>query len=330
MVPKIRYDNMDNVSTDHTLKQFNQWRQERKQKKKDYSFQIPNVPPELDYLHANRLDTSITWIGHSTFFIQYEGLNILTDPVWAKRMGFERRMGEPGIEIGQVPQVDVILISHSHYDHLHMASIRRLYRKGTLLVVPVGLRKKMVRKGFDNCIELKWWEHTVVHNVKISFVPTQHWTRRTPFDTNSSHWGGYVLEPANALSPSGNEQEEALLPPNLYFAGDSGYFPGFKDIGNRYKIHVALMPIGAYEPEWFMTSQHVNPEEALRAFLDVKAETMIPMHYGTFRLADDTAREALDRMEAERKRLGIAEDRLKVLKYGETLRIHPEHRGAGS
>ncbi|MEC0372675.1 MBL fold metallo-hydrolase [Paenibacillus chibensis] len=329
-MPKIRYDNMDNVSTDHTLKQFNQWRQERKHKKKDYSFQIPNVPPELDYLHANRLDTSITWIGHSTFFIQYEGLNILTGPVWAKRMGFERRMGEPGIEIGQVPQVDVILISHSHYDHLHMSSIRRLYRKGTLLVVPVGLRKKMVRKGFDNCIELKWWEHTVVHHVKISFVPTQHWTRRTPFDTNSSHWGGYVLEPANALPPSGNEQEEALLPPNLYFAGDSGYFPGFKDIGNRYKIHVALMPIGAYEPEWFMTSQHVNPEEALRAFLDVKAETMIPMHYGTFRLADDTAREALDRMEAERKRLGIAEDRLKVLKYGETLRIHPEHRGAGS
>ncbi len=330
-MPKIRYDNMDNVSTDHTLKQFKQWRQERKQKKKDYSFQVPNVPPELDYLHANRLDTSITWIGHSTFFIQYEGLNMLTDPVWAKRMGFERRLGEPGIEIAEVPPVDVILISHSHYDHMHMASIRRLYGAGTTLIVPVGLRKKMIRKGFHNCLELKWWEHTVIRNVKISFVPTQHWTRRTPFDTNTSHWGGYILEPANTAKPAGGEgaDEAQLLPPNLYFAGDSGYFPGFKDIGKRYRIHVAMMPIGAYEPEWFMTSQHVNPEEALQAFLDVKADTMIPMHYGTFRLADDTAREALDRMEAERIRLGIEEERMKVLRYGETLRIHPERRRAG-
>lgn len=330
-MPKIRYDNMDNVSTDHTLKQFKQWRQERKQKKKDYSFQVPNVPPELDYLHANRLDTSITWIGHSTFFIQYEGLNMLTDPVWAKRMGFERRLGEPGIEIAEVPPVDVILISHSHYDHMHMASIRRLYGAGTTLIVPVGLRKKMIRKGFHNCLELKWWEHTVIRNVKISFVPTQHWTRRTPFDTNTSHWGGYILEPANTAKPAGGEgtDEAQLLPPNLYFAGDSGYFPGFKDIGKRYRIHVAMMPIGAYEPEWFMTSQHVNPEEALQAFLDVKADTMIPMHYGTFRLADDTAQEALDRMEAERIRLGIEEERMKVLRYGETLRIHPERRRAG-
>ncbi|GIP30463.1 membrane protein [Paenibacillus sp. J23TS9] len=327
-MPKIRYDNMDNVSTDHTLKQFKQWRQERKQKKKDYSYQVPNMPPELDYLHANRLDTSITWIGHSTFFIQYEGLNILTDPVWAKRMGFERRLGEPGIEISDVPPIDVILISHSHYDHMHMASIRQLYRAETTLIVPVGLRKKMIRKGFHNCHELKWWDHMVIRDVKISFVPTQHWTRRTPFDTNTSHWGGYILEPNHTVQHvSEGEQEPALLlPPNLYFAGDSGYFNGFKDIGNRYRIHVALMPIGAYEPEWFMTSQHVNPEEALQAFLDVKAETMIPMHYGTFRLADDTAQEALDRMEAERKRIGLDKERIKVMHYGETLRIHPERR----
>ncbi|MCJ8014512.1 MBL fold metallo-hydrolase [Paenibacillus sp. KQZ6P-2] len=327
-MPKIRYDNMDNVNTDHTVKQFRQWRKERRQKKKDLSYQVPNMPPELDYLHANRLDTSITWIGHSTFFIQYEGLNILTDPVWANRMGFDRRLREPGIAISDVPPVDVILISHSHYDHLHLASIRRLYRAEAALIVPVGLKKKMLRKGFHNCLELKWWDHTVIGNVKISFVPTQHWTRRTPFDTNTSHWGGYVLEPANPVQvdAEGEAEEAQLLPPNLYFAGDSGYFTGFKDIGSRYRIHVAMMPIGAYEPEWFMASQHVNPEEALQAFQDVQAETMIPMHYGTFRLADDTAREALDRMEAERKRLGIEEERLKVLKHGETLRIHPERR----
>ncbi|WP_145949858.1 MBL fold metallo-hydrolase [Paenibacillus sp. Y412MC10] len=327
-MPKIRYNNMDNVSTDKTLKQFRQWRQERRQKKKDYSFQIPNMPPDLEYLHGNRQDTSITWIGHSTFFIQYEGLNILTDPVWAKRMGFERRLGAPGLLIEDVPPVDIILISHSHYDHMHMASIRKLYRAGTTLIVPVGLRAKMVRKGFHNCRELKWWEHVVIGQVKISFVPTQHWTRRTPFDTNTSHWGGFVLEPheTGEAGNAGAEDGTRMLPPNVYFAGDSGYFAGFKEIGRRFNLHVALMPIGAYEPEWFMTSQHVNPEEALQAFLDVEADMMIPMHYGTFRLADDTAREALDRMEAERVRLGLSKERIKVMHYGETLTIHPERR----
>lgn len=327
-MPKIRYNNMDNVSTDKTLKQFRQWRQERRQKKKDYSFQIPNMPPDLEYLHGNRQDTSITWIGHSTFFIQYEGLNILTDPVWAKRMGFERRLGAPGLLIEDVPPVDIILISHSHYDHMHMASIRKLYRAGTTLIVPVGLRAKMVRRGFHNCRELKWWEHVVIGQVKISFVPTQHWTRRTPFDTNTSHWGGFVLEPheTEEAGNAGAEDGTRMLPPNVYFAGDSGYFAGFKEIGRRFNLHVALMPIGAYEPEWFMTSQHVNPEEALQAFLDVEADMMIPMHYGTFRLADDTAREALDRMEAERVRLGLSKERIKVMHYGETLTIHPERR----
>ncbi|WP_152400107.1 MBL fold metallo-hydrolase [Paenibacillus cellulositrophicus] len=327
-MPKIRYNNMDNVSTDKTLKQFRQWRQERRQKKKDYSFQIPNMPPDLEYLHGNRQDTSITWIGHSTFFIQYEGLNILTDPVWAKRMGFERRLGAPGLLIEDVPPVDIILISHSHYDHMHMASIRKLYRAGTTLIVPVGLRAKMVRKGFHNCRELKWWEHVVIGQVKISFVPTQHWTRRTPFDTNTSHWGGFVLEPheTGKAGNAGAEDGTRMLPPNVYFAGDSGYFAGFKEIGRRFNLHVALMPIGAYEPEWFMTSQHVNPEEALQAFLDVEADMMIPMHYGTFRLADDTAQEALDRMEAERVRLGLSKERIKVMHYGETLTIHPERR----
>lgn len=317
---KIRYNNIDNVSTDKTLKQFRQWREERRMKRKDYSYKIPNVPPEVDYLHANKHETSITWIGHSTFFIQYEGLNIVTDPVWAKRMGMERRLGVPGVPIDQLPPLDVILISHSHYDHMHISSIRRLYGAGTTIVVPSGLKNKMLRKGFHNCIELQWWEHIVIGKVKISFVPTQHWTRRTPFDTNTSHWGGFVLE------PEGRTGKLEELPPNLYFAGDSGYFKGFKEIGDKFDIHVALMPIGAYEPEWFMTSQHTTPEEALQAFLDVGAEMMIPMHYGTFRLADDTAREALDRMEAERVRLKIEEQRIRVMLHGETLRVQPELR----
>ncbi|WP_419885264.1 MBL fold metallo-hydrolase [Paenibacillus sp. B-A-8] len=320
-MPKTRYHNVDNVSTDKTLKEFRQWREERRRKKKDYSYVVPNTPPRLSYLSENSLESTITWIGHSTFFLQYEGMNIITDPIWARRLGFEKRLGQPGIAISEVPPIDLILISHSHYDHLHIASIRKLYRAGTTLVVPVGLKRKMLRKGFRNCMEMEWWQEIKLGKIKLTFVPTQHWTRRTPWDTNTSHWGGYILEPA--------ESENKRLSPNLYFAGDSGYFPGFKEIGNRYKIDITLMPIGAYEPEWFMTSQHVNPEEAIQAFLDVGAETMIPMHYGTFRLADDTAREALDRMESARVKHGISENRIRTLSYGETLVVQSENRTSG-
>ncbi|WP_150273474.1 MBL fold metallo-hydrolase [Paenibacillus tepidiphilus] len=325
---RLRYNNIDNVSTDKTLKDLRQWREERRRKKKDYTYRVPNHPPQLEYLGGNRLETTITWIGHSTFFIQYEGLNIITDPIWARRLGFEKRISEPGIPIREVPPIDLILISHSHYDHLHLNSVRKLYRTGTTLVVPAGLKRKMQRKGFGNCLEMKWWEELTVGPVKLSFVPTQHWTRRTPFDTNTSHWGGFVLEPADPDKHPPGEDGRRKLPPNLYFAGDSGFFPGFKEIGSRYKVHIALMPIGAYEPEWFMSSQHVNPEEAVQAFVDVGAELMIPMHFGTFRLADDTAREALDRMELARVAAGIAEERIRALGYGETLIVHPEERYA--
>ncbi|OBZ16261.1 MBL fold metallo-hydrolase [Bacillus sp. FJAT-27264] len=326
MAKKIRYNNIDNVSTDKKLKEFRQWREERRRKIKDYSYVVPNVPPRLSYLAENRLETTITWIGHSTFFIQYEGMNIITDPIWARRLGFEKRLGEPGMSLQDVPPIDMILISHSHYDHLHIASIRKLYGVGTTIVVPVGLKRKMVRKGFRSCVEMHWWQELTIGNIKLSFVPTQHWTRRTPFDTNTSHWGGFILEPAQPEKHPSEGGARRELPPNLYFAGDSGYFPGFKEIGRRFKIHIALMPIGAYEPEWFMTSQHVNPEEAMQAFVDVGAETMIPMHYGTFRLADDTAREALDRMEEARKSHGISQERVRVLSYGETLVVKPEAR----
>ncbi|ANS75836.1 MBL fold metallo-hydrolase [Paenibacillus yonginensis] len=375
---KRRYNNLDNVSTDKTLKQFRQLREERRRKKKDYSFVIPNMEPDLEFLRSNRKETTLTWIGHSTFFIQYKGLNIVTDPVWALRMGFQRRIGLPGVPIQEVPEIDLILISHSHYDHMHVSSIRRLYGPNTDIIVPAGLKRKLERKGFKRCHEMNWWERLPIKGIELSFVPTQHWTRRTPFDTNSSHWGGFILEPGdrglpeqelspgqkqedyalenNAAPPQGPRgpaqpepadglqhserrpehplagqagrglPEEAKAPklgktPVIYFAGDSGYFNGFKEIGNRYDIDLALIPIGAYEPEWFMTPQHTTPEEGIQAFLDVKASKMVPMHYGTFRLADDTAREALDRLEQERLKRGIPEEDIRVMIHGETLRL---------
>ena len=169
----------------------------------------------------------------------------------------------------------------------------------------------MIRKGFVNTTEMHWWEALDRGKVRISFVPAQHWTRRTLMDTNKSHWGGFVLE--HKQSPNTKPLE------TIYFAGDSGYFRGFKRIGEIFNIDIALLPIGAYEPEWFMNAQHVNPEEAVQAFVDVKANMMIPMHYGTFKLADDTPKEALDRLLDERDRRGFDVDAIRLAALGEVL-----------
>ncbi len=313
--PMKRYMNMDPVKQQNSLKQFKRWRKERirKLRYKDYSYKVPNVEADLAYLKENTKQATITWIGHSTFFIQHSGLNIVTDPVWAGQMAMQKRLSPPGIEMEQMPSVDVVLISHSHYDHLHIASLKRLDGEKTILV-PAGLSSKLKLKGFNNVQELNWWESVKIGDATFSFVPSQHWTRRNPWDTNSSHWGGWIIE--------GEGQ------PCIYFAGDSGYFAGFKEIGNRYIIDAALMPIGAYEPEWFMGPQHVTPEEALQAFVDTGARMFIPMHYGSFKLADDTPREALDRLEAERNRLGINKNLIKVLAHGETLCVPDEEKTA--
>ncbi|MDO3412776.1 MBL fold metallo-hydrolase [Saccharibacillus sp. CPCC 101409] len=366
-MPKLRYINANNMPMGKTLREHRDRHLHRRRKKRDYSYIIPSQPAKLDYLTDNREDVTVTWVGHSTFLIQYAGLNILTDPIWAKRMGVGKRLTEPGIPIEQVPPVDLILISHSHYDHMHIGSIRRLQGPKTQIVVPVGLKKKLARKQVGRCIELSWWEELVVDGVRITFVPTQHWTRRTLFDANTSHWGGFVLEPEHAIKPvpgtivnepqrergtyeahaepgsihsvskakcgrwgdtlNANVNSDGTpLPPTIYFAGDSGYFAGFKEIGDRFRVHITLMPIGAYEPEWFMGPQHMNPEQALQAFRDVGAEIMIPMHYGTFKLSDDTAEEALERLEQERRRTGTSKECVKLMEHGETMIVHAQQK----
>ncbi|MGX1982957.1 MBL fold metallo-hydrolase [Thermolongibacillus altinsuensis] len=301
-----RYENLDSVQTTKRLVDLHRWYRERKRKQKDWSYQIPHVEHyETALLHTNRTHTLLSWIGHSTFVIQVNGLTIVTDPIWAKRLGTIKRLSDPGILLHDMPNVDVILISHSHYDHLHFSSIKKL-KGNPHIFVPIGLASLFRKKGLINVTEYAWWEQKQYKGVTFTFVPAQHWTKRRLFDTNTSHWGGWVIE--------------AEEKPTFYFAGDSGYFRGFKEIGARFSIDYALLPIGAYEPEWFMGPQHVTPEEAIQAFIDCQAKTFIPMHYGTFPLADDTPKEALDRLFAEWKRRDLADERLKVLKLGEILR----------
>ncbi|HJV47175.1 MAG TPA: MBL fold metallo-hydrolase [Bacillota bacterium] len=301
-----RYNNLGNIQNKKTWDHFIRWQRARRTELKDYSYVIPSSRKiDLKFLQSNRSETSITWIGHSTFLIQVNGLNIVTDPVWAMRMGLHNRLTMPGIPIAAIPEIDVVLISHSHYDHLHFRSIRSLKGNPEYLV-PEGLAYKFMDKGFYKVREFSWWQEWEYGPVTFSFVPAQHWSKRTPWDTNTSHWGGWVITAENGES--------------TYFVGDSGYFDGFKKIGSRFNLNHVLMPIGAYEPEWFMSLQHVSPEEAVRAFMDVRGRNFIPMHFSTFRLADDTPWEAIVRLEAEWVRQGIEKERLRILKLGETFR----------
>ena len=308
-----RYRNMDPNARTATFKELVRWQMERFRKQKDMSFKIGQVEDkQLEILHAGQKDFTITWIGHSTFLIQLDGLTIVTDPVWAKSMGFSERLEEPGLSIDEIPPVDIILLSHSHYDHMDVPSLKKL--KGTpAILVPEGLGPKVRRLMRENRVyELPWWGQVHIGTVEFHFVPAQHWTKRTLTDTNTSHWGGWVIQ---QRMPASNEASDSI-----YFAGDSGYFQGFRQIGERFPaITYALMPIGAYEPEWFMGTQHMTPEEAIQAFVDVRAEVFIPMHYGAFYLADDTTEEALNRLLAGWKQRALEGKQLLVLKHGETI-----------
>jgi L-ascorbate metabolism protein UlaG (beta-lactamase superfamily) len=231
----------------------------------------------------------------------------LTDPVWSQNLKVIPRLTKPGLELQQLPFIDIVLISHGHYDHLDFATLRKL-SSDILYLVPRGLKKLFQGKSFSRVEEFNWWEETAIDDVSFHFVPAQHWTRRTLFDTNRSHWGGWVIE--------NQTQEEAI-----YFCGDSGYFRGFTEIGKRFSIDITLMPIGAYEPEWFMREVHMTPEESVQAYLDLQAKHFIPMHYGAFALADETPKETLERLRSNWNLRMLPWENLHILFLGQTFSL---------
>ncbi|MFJ5716352.1 MBL fold metallo-hydrolase [Neobacillus sp. NPDC093127] len=300
----VKYANLDNVSNNKSFKDMRKWQKERRSKVKDLSVNIEQSPTKIvRELVENRSRTSYTWVGHSTFLIQLNGINIVTDPVWAKRMGFQKRLTEPGISLADLPEIDLVVISHGHYDHLDFPTLKKL-KGNPHYLVPVGLKSLFIRKGYQQVTEMSWWESTEYRGITVHFVPAQHWTRRTLRDMNSSHWGGWIFQTA----------EETY-----YFVGDTGYFAGFQQIADRFTIDTVFMPIGAYEPEWFMAASHISPEDSVKAFIELKAKHFVPMHYGAYRLADDTGPEALERLYREWEKRQLPEEQLKVLLLGETI-----------
>jgi L-ascorbate metabolism protein UlaG (beta-lactamase superfamily) len=268
---------------------------------------IPTVQPDLAALAtppAPGQPARVTWLGHATFLVQLDGVSLLTDPALMPSItgGIPRNVA-PGVPVEKLPRIDAVLVSHSHYDHLDMPTIEKV---GAPVIAGLGL-ERFFRDRHVFATELGWWSEARVGPVKITFVPSQHWSRRGLFDTNRTLWGGFVIQGSRA---------------SLYHSGDTAYFEGFKEIGARFPgLDAALLPIGAYDPAWFMSTMHLDPEQALQAFADLGATTFVAMHWGTFKLADEPLDEPPVRLEAERVRRGLPKERVRVLAIGESIAV---------
>lgn len=255
---------------------------------------------------------SITFVNHATFLIQTGGLNILTDPVWSDRVSPLRfagpkRMRPPGLKFEDLPEIDLVLISHNHYDHLDIETLKELHAQySPEFIVPLGVGLYLNREGISNTSSLDWWEdQSVSESLNITSVPAQHFSARGLFDRNKTLWAGYVLETEYG---------------NVYFAGDTGYGEFFKEIAERFEnITIGLIPIGAYQPEWFMGPIHVNPEEAIQAHKDLSAEISFGMHFGTFPLADDGMDEPINDFAKAMQKPENAGVNFKLLNEGDTF-----------
>ncbi|WP_329041802.1 MBL fold metallo-hydrolase [Streptomyces sp. NBC_00178] len=234
---------------------------------------------------------AVTWAGHASWIVRIGGLTVLTDPVWSRRiLGTPARITPVGVRWEELPPVDAVLISHNHYDHLDAPTLRRLPRD-TPLLVPAGLGRWCRRRRFTSVTELDWWESVELGGVTFDFVPSHHWSKRTLLDTCRSLWGGWVLGDTAGR--------------RLYFAGDTGYGHWFKEIGRRYPgLDLAMLPIGAYEPRWWLSDVHTDPEEAVQAYEDLGARAMAPMHWATFLLSAEPVLEPLTRLRTAWQRAG--------------------------
>jgi L-ascorbate metabolism protein UlaG (beta-lactamase superfamily) len=258
-------------------------------------------------------ELGVTFIGHSSFLLQVHGRKLLVDPVFSKRLIVLRRQRRPGVLIDALPAIDIVLLTHAHMDHLDMASLRRVIRATRRLtgqtpeaVVPRGVEDLVERLGFSRIHGLAWWEQIEVQGLKITMTPCKHWGARMFRDTHREY-GGYVIAWGSHA---------------IYHSGDTAYFDGFAEIGRRLRHQIALLPIGAYFPDSYR-AVHTNPEEAVRGFIELGAERMVPMHYGTFRLGREPMDEPVKRLIAEGERLGI-KGRINVLGEGETMRLRTD------
>jgi L-ascorbate metabolism protein UlaG (beta-lactamase superfamily) len=271
---------------------------------------FPVVANEGAALRANAAQPTVTWVGHATLLIQMDGVNVLTDPQWSPRaspfsFAGPKRVTPPGLRLEDLPPVHLVLISHDHYDHLDVATVQKLHETHRpRFLVPLGLKAWFADLGITDVEELDWWQSRTERGLTLTAVPAQHFSGRTLWDRNRRLWCGWTI--------AGRDRR-------LFFAGDSGYNEVFKEIGTRLgPFDLAAVPIGAYLPPVIMKPSHTTPEEALQILEDVGGRAMVPIHWGTFDLADEPLEEPPQRLEAEARRLGLGPDRVWLFKHGET------------
>lgn len=280
---------------------------------------IPTVTPDVAFLKQNHTERTLTWIGHATMLVQTNGVNILTDPHFSERASPVQFAGPIRhvpltVTVNDLPEIDVIFVSHSHYDHLDTGSIRALQQRfpNATYIVPLGLAAWFRELGISKIHELDWWDAVAFRGLNFTFVPAKHWSKRTPFDRDNSLWGGIVIEERSGAAPW-----------RFIYTGDTAYSRDFADIAARFPggFDWLAVPIGAYAPRWFMQTQHVNPEEAVQIMKDLGARQALGVHWGSFALTDEALDQPPKDLATALATHAVPAGRFHVFKGGEMRRM---------
>ena len=298
------------VDTDKGFSDLLRWRREGA--RVPWPKTVVDPPAVSPPSHVAAGEAAFTFIGQATYLIRTADAVILTDPIFSRRaspftFAGPQRVRAPGIALDQLPKVDIVLISHNHYDHMDLSSLRALHaRFRPTILTGLGNGAYLARKGVPGAIELDWWEDwRAPSGARFTYVPAQHWSSRTGWDRRRMLWGGFMMETGER---------------RIYFAGDTGFFPGFQTIRERCGApDTALLPIGAYEPRWFMKTQHMNPAEAVEAHRTLGASQSLAMHWGTFQLTDEGIDAPIRALEAARAAADLAPDTFVAPVPGETI-----------
>jgi N-acyl-phosphatidylethanolamine-hydrolysing phospholipase D len=295
---------------------------------------IPSVKPDSAFIHANAqagraMVPAATWIGHASVLLQIGGVNILTDPIFSERASpvsyvGPKRAQPPGLGLRELPRIDVVVVSHNHYDHCDLPSLKALQEQPggpPLLLLPLGNRQWAAQEGLTNVRELDWWQSVRLQDLEIMLTPVQHWSGRGLGDRMQSLWGGYAFLADSA---------------RVFFSGDTGYSKDFTRIAQHLEqrgmgaplFDLALIAVGAYEPRWFMKDQHINPAEAVQVHQDLRAARSIGIHWGTFELTDEALDEPPRALARARAAAGLSEEDFRVLAIGQTYRWPTRAPGA--
>ncbi len=304
------FRNTDEQLNEKTFGQFISWVFDGKKSPERVTIKTSN---EWQQLSINQSNYAV-WIGHATYLINNGDINILTDPIFSERaspIGFAgpKRMIPPVMNLEDLPKIDAVVVSHNHYDHFDIWSLKKLHKLNpeTIFMVPTGDRKRLIKAGLTHVFEMGWWDTKQISKTTFYFTPVQHWSKRGFFDRNKSLWGGWFMK------------TEYL---SLYHAGDTGYSSDFQKTYERLGApDYSFIPIGAYDPRWFMKDSHVNPEEAVQIALDLKTPHSFGMHWGTFILTDEPVAEPPIRLQQAVKEQNLASDFFRSPKPGEILQL---------